>query len=291
MVEQQNGQAVSGRRVTGERLVFVGGVPRSGTTLLQHVLDSHSAVFGGPEFDCVPAIVETWRQTAAALAAGRITAFCTETQIDRSFADLIEGLLLPAADSRGVRLLSEKTPLNVLVFVDLLRLFPRCRVIHAVRDPRAVVASLLQVGARYRAKGRTLPDATRDLDAAIRFTRESLDAGFRAGRAFPTRVLTVIYEELVTRPETVAVRICSFLGLTFEPAMLEPHNTPRPDQVAIAAADDGLWLDPALGYRPIEQSRLNAWRSDLTPDQAAAVTAAFCDHSDLKMLGYQLEEV
>jgi hypothetical protein len=65
---------------------------------------------------------------------------------------------------------------------------------------------------------------------------------------------------------------------------------PHPDQAAIAAADDGVWVDPALGFRPIERSRLNAWRNDLTRDQAAKVTAAFRDHPDLKMVGYRLEE-
>jgi Sulfotransferase family len=291
MIHQQTEHAARARRTGGERLVFVGGAPRSGTTLLQHILDSHSTVFGGPEFDCIPTIIGTWRRVSAARENGRIAAFCTADQIDRCFAGLIEDLLLPAADVRGTWLLSEKTPFNVLVFVDLLRLFPRCRAIQTVRDPRAVVASLLRVGERYRLKGLTPPEFVADLDAAMRFTRESIDAGFRAWRAFPDRVLTVRYEDLVTRPGAAVVRLCEFLGLTFEPRMLDPHATPHPDQAAIAAADGGLWVDSALGFRPIEPSRLTAWRTDLTVDQAAAVTAAFRDHADLRqMAGYQLDD-
>jgi hypothetical protein len=44
------------------RLVFVGGSPRSGTTLVQRVLNHHPKVYGGPEFDFIPSIAELYQK-------------------------------------------------------------------------------------------------------------------------------------------------------------------------------------------------------------------------------------
>ena len=204
-------------RLRGDRFLFVGGAPRSGTTLLQHVLDSHPLVFGGPEFDCIPGIIHIWRQIVAAWDRGRIRVFGARPQIDAAFASLIEALLLPAADAHQVRVLSEKTPFNVLVFSDLLELFPGCRVLHLVRDPRAVVSSMLQVGVRCLARGEPAPGFVLDLESALCFTRECLDAGFQACAQFPERALTLIYERFVSHPREAVEQLCSFLQLPFAP--------------------------------------------------------------------------
>ncbi|HEY1381822.1 MAG TPA: sulfotransferase [Gemmataceae bacterium] len=277
----------AGDRPTGERLVFVGGVPRSGTTLLQHVLDSHPAVFGGPEFDHVPTLAAAWRAVSGAWESGRIRAYCSPDQIDRAFARLVEDLLLPAGDACGARIVSEKTPFNVHHFIDVLELLPKCRAIHIVRDPRAVVSSLLRVGDRCRAKGVPAPEFAHDVRSAVRFTTTALAAGFRAAELFPDRVLTLTYEALVGQPEPTVRRVCAFVGLDFDPRLLEPHAVKHPAADDVAALDGGKWGDPSLASRPIEQSRVRAWEADLTATEGALVTAAFRDHADLRALGYR----
>jgi protein-tyrosine sulfotransferase len=185
-------------RSQGERLVFVGGAPRSGTTLLQHILDSHPNVFGGPEYDCIPTIIITWRQVVDAHVRGRLTAFNSREQIDAAFTALIENLLLPAAEARNAEPLSEKTPFNVMVFTDLLELLPRCRAIHIVRDPRAVIASLLNVGRRAQANNEPILPWATNFYAAIPFVIDALNAGFQAQHRFGERLLTFTYEALVS---------------------------------------------------------------------------------------------
>lgn len=276
-------------RARGDRLVFVGGAPRSGTTLVQHILDSNAQVFGGPEFDCIPALMQAWREVLGALHNGRITVFCTRAQVDAAFAGLIEELLLPVADSAGARWLSEKTPLNVLHFCDLLTLLPECHAVHIVRDPRAVVASLLQVGRRAREKNAFSPPTLVDVQAAVDMVGQAVNGGFHAQHLFPQRVLTLTYETLVAEPEPVIRRLCAFLGLTFEQAMLEPHARKHPSQDALVALDNGVWLDPQLGFRAIETSRIDAWRNHLDDAQLAVVHAAFKDHPGYRSLGYSFE--
>ncbi|HEY7326796.1 MAG TPA: sulfotransferase [Gemmataceae bacterium] len=275
-----------GSPLDGQRLVFVGGAPRSGTTLLQHILDSHSEVFGGPEFDHIPTLMEARRSVIATFDGGRIGAFCKREQIDAAFATLIQNLLLPAADACGARLLSEKTPFNVLFFSDLLELFACCRAVHIVRDPRAVIASLLNVGKRARAKNETSPPWTQHVGYAIDLIKPSLKRGFQAQQQYPDRVLTLTYEALVAQPEPILRKLCAFLGIVFYPSMLNPHSQKHPDQDKILRLDNGTWVDPNLGIRVIETSRIHAWQKMLSNEQIASINGEFRDHTDLLVLGY-----
>ncbi|MGB0109821.1 MAG: sulfotransferase, partial [Terriglobales bacterium] len=60
------------------RLIFVGGSPRSGTTLVQRVLDCHPEIYGGPEFDFVPPIVDLFQEMRRSIRSGRIDAILDE---------------------------------------------------------------------------------------------------------------------------------------------------------------------------------------------------------------------
>jgi hypothetical protein len=272
---------------TGQRLVFLGGAPRSGIMLLQHMLDSHPDVFGGPAFDCVPAMVETWERVRQTLESKRIALYCTPPQVDRAFAGMIESLLLPVADANGAKLLSDGTPFNVLAFSGLLELLPACRVIHIVRDPRAVVASMLQVAERCTFKKELVPDFMRNVGSAVRFTKTSLEAGFIAAREFSQRVLTLTYEMLVSQPEAIARRVCGFLDVPFDGAMLEPHAIKHPGQEQAAELAYGTLLDRSFAVRPIEPSRVSAWTQYLDGTQIDLVQETFRSHQVLRSLGYQ----
>src|SRR5579871_3480540 len=108
------------RLLIGGSLIIVGGAPRSGTSITQAILDSHPDIFGGPEFDNLPDIVDARNKLISSLETGRIAAFCDREQIDASFGRMIESLLYPAMRKSGAKYLSEKTPGNVLVFSELL---------------------------------------------------------------------------------------------------------------------------------------------------------------------------
>src|SRR5262245_2335183 len=82
----------------GERLIFVGGPPRSGTTLVQNMLDCHGEIYGGPEFLHIPDIVQVRTLLHRSIAHKSIDLFCSYEQVDKMTAAWIEGLLLPLAD-------------------------------------------------------------------------------------------------------------------------------------------------------------------------------------------------
>ena len=208
----------------GERLIFVGGAPRSGTTLVQNMLDCHEEIYGGPEFLHIPDIVHVRSKLHASIARRWIDLICSYEQVDKMTAAWIEDFLLPLADAQRARFLSEKTPENVLVFPQLIELFPKARFIFVVRDPRAVVSSLLEVGARARTKGRKPPFFTKNLAAAVAYTWDCIEKGFKAVEAAPERVYMVVYERLVREPQEVTKALCDFLQIAWEPSMLRPAS-------------------------------------------------------------------
>ena len=188
--------------------IFVGGAPRSGTTLLQNMLDSHPQITGGPEFLHLPDIIRLRRLMQPNLRKGWLDEYCTKAQADAYIKQMIDNFLLPIARNTPTSLISEKTPANIKVFADLAELYPDALFIQLLRDPRAVVASMLKVGRRARKKGIQTQGFTRSIAEAASY----LSKCYADGMAFQSRndakLLTIKYEDLVKNPEALTHRIC-----------------------------------------------------------------------------------
>jgi sulfotransferase family protein len=270
----------------GERLIFVGGPPRSGTTLVQNMLDCHGQIYGGPEFLHLPDIVRVRSKMHASISRKWIDLICSYDQVDRMTAAWIEAFLLPLADARGSRFLSEKTPENVLVFPELIALFPKARFLFVVRDPRAIVSSLLEVGAKARAKKLKPPYFTRDLTAAISYTRNCLEKGFKAVDAARERVYMVMYERLVYEPEQETRGICDFLGLIWEPTMIRPASKEHAGKGAATIYSNELWYNAQTFNRDPTSDRVDDWRRRLSPRDQITIALWFRSSRGLRALGY-----
>ena len=81
------------------RIVFVGGSPRSGTTLVQRVLNHHPKIYGGPEFDFIPDIAELYQRMRDSIRSGRIASIVDEATVRQVFRELITSLLIPKAEA------------------------------------------------------------------------------------------------------------------------------------------------------------------------------------------------
>jgi hypothetical protein len=194
------------------RLVFVGGSPRSGTTLVQRVLNHHPKVYGGPEFDFIPSIAELYQRMRDSVRSGRITRIIDETTVREAFRELIASLLVRKAEGEGVAILSEKTPSNVLAFELLDEIVPESKKILVIRDPRDVVNSIIEVGNRQRRRLGSKSGFVRDIFAAVNYVNRCLRAGCLFAE-HSTNCLVVYYEDLVANPLQEANRIYTFLGV------------------------------------------------------------------------------
>ena len=270
-----------------ERLIFLGGSPRSGTTLVQNMLDSHPDVVGGPEFLHLPDIAELYSKLNISVGKGWIDLFCDAESLRREIRELVMRFLLPLADAQGARYLSEKTPENVLAFPLLAELFPESKFLFVVRDPRATVASQLAVGERARSKGEQPAHFTTDVMSSARYVRACLSKGFRAVKEAPDRVYTLVYERLVQEPEAQARQLCEFLGLPWADELLRPGEKQHLGEAAITSASNNIWYDKDTYYSNPNTASLEKWRSQLSPAQQLIVNREFHNNADLKALGYE----
>jgi hypothetical protein len=247
-------------RASEERLIFVVGCPRSGTTFLAGALGAHSGVVDLGEVKPIKAAI-------AELAA------LPEDEAARRFRRTLERVrrLGLSAHLRGI----EQTPETVLVLRAALRAYPQARVVHLVRDGRDVVCSLLEQGWLGGATG--VDDAGLKLGSHARFWVEpervaEFEAASEARRAAwawrrhvsaglaaaDERVLELRYEQLAESPAGAARRLAEHLALDAEvlaPVLAEVHTRSigrwrrdlDADQVADVATEAGGLLRQ-LGY-------------------------------------------
>ena len=190
--------------------VFIVGMPRSGTTLVEQIVASHSQVFGAGERTEIGSIAV---ECASALAAG-------DRRFIRRRADRhIEWLgSLGGAAARVV----DKLPDNVFQLGVIATLFPGARVICCWRDPRDLCLSCYF----QRFAGDRLPFSYDLEDCATRFIETSRLAAHWAS-VLPLRWHDVWYEDVIANLEGESRRLIAFLGLEWELRCLEFHRTPR----------------------------------------------------------------
>ncbi|MGH7224665.1 MAG: sulfotransferase family protein, partial [Gemmataceae bacterium] len=216
---------VRGFGLDSERPVFIVGLPRSGTTLLEQVLASHSRVFGAGELRFAREDFETLGGGSDGVSEAR--AFDILQTID---ADTVRRLgrghldRLAALNSDAARII-DKMPDNYLYVGFLTLLFPRARFLHCCRDLRDVAVSC------WLTRFRDIPWSNDFEQMAARFTQYR--RVMEHWRTFlPVPVLDVAYEDMVEDLESVARRVAAFLGLEWQPACLEFHRNERPVRTA-----------------------------------------------------------
>jgi protein-tyrosine sulfotransferase len=243
--------------------IFVGGVPRSGTTLLRVILDSHPRIFCGTELRVIPSLAQLWRNAWESAARPLKEGYGIEAEDFRSiFHDLILSFLTPAWQASGKARLAEKTPSNFLAFNELRLLFPESPLIHIIRDGRDVVTSRVE---------RDL-DAEPDTDlVAIAGLRARLWSDAMALRArlitdprFASHYFELRYEDLVREPRRELTRLFAFLGEEFDERVLSFYTVER----NVDGTEE--WSAEAV-RRPIFQESIGRFRHDLAPEALEAV--------------------
>ena len=231
--------------------VFVMGLPRSGTTLIEQILASHSRVFGagelalvgdsmaalgGPGEDSIEGLCQLNGQSAQRLASRHLERLCA---------------LAPAAFR-----IVDKTLESYLHLGLLASLFPRAKFIHCRRDLRDVAVSC------WMTHFQGLPWANDQQHIASRF-REYQRIMEHWRKVLPVPLLEVDYEETVADLEGVARKLVAWCGLPWEPQCLEFHRTQRPVSTASAVqVRQPLYATSVGRWRHYEQA-LASWFAQL----------------------------
>lgn len=268
-----------------ENLLFIISPPRSGSTLLQRMVGSHSKIFTHPEPHLVtPLAYLGYHDTVDKApydhinAAEAIRLFVSglpngeDDYLDalRAYADTMYSRMLATKPGRTMFL--DKTPAYGLVLPFLAKLYPKAKYVVLTRHPLAVMSSFANSffdGDWQRAHDFN-PVPERYVPAMARFLREK-----------PVPMIHVRYEDLVTQPNEELARIFGFLGLEHEPEAVEygkrfdakkgmgdpitvnQHDKPMTDSVekwaAEIAADDGKRALAGRIAESLDDADLELW--------------------------------
>jgi tetratricopeptide (TPR) repeat protein len=204
--------------------VFIVGLPRSGSTLLEQILASHSQVDGTRE---LPDILAMARKLGGANASTRpddsrypgILSKLTDLQLGELGAEYLERT---AAQRSGAPFFIDKMPNNFLHIGLIAKILPRAKIIDARRHPMAACFSGFK---QLFAKGQAF---SYSLDDIGRYYQDYLELMGHWNAVLPGKVLLMEYEAMVADTEAQVRRMLDYCGLPFEAACLQFHETRRP---------------------------------------------------------------
>ncbi len=259
--------------------IFVGGAPRSGTTLIRAILDSHPNIACGPELRVSSTIARLWSQTNTHIGPTLRSAYhLSEEGLKLRFSGFLASFLEEAHKASGKRRIAEKTPANVLQFSQLHQLFPQSPLIHIVRDGRDVISSLQTMDWRDRRTG--LPfDYVTDPRAAARLWVDSVTSGreMKDVASADGLYFEIFYEELIEHPREVLQGLFDFLGEPWANDVMHFHANPR--NTAGMNESSAAQITSPL-YTSSVGRWLDALDEDMLPEVMAILTPA------LDRLGY-----
>jgi hypothetical protein len=267
---------------------FIVACGRSGTTLVQAMLNAHPRMAIPPESHFLLPLRDRMRPARGGVDVDRFVALLARNRNfalwdlpaedlrtallregPRSFPAAVRTLYATYARRRGKERYGDKTPKHVLSLPYLGGAFSEARFIHLIRDGRDVTCSFMARGIGPR----------NGVEGAMRWKR-AVAAGRRDGaRLGPDRYLEVRYEDLVADPEGHIKGLAGFIELDYDDAMLD--YGPHVDRMLPSAYLKGLHENV---YRPPTEN-LRDWRREMDPGEVTMFEALAGDL--LSELGYE----
>jgi len=242
------------------RGIFVVGCPRSGTTLLRMILDSHNLICSGEETGFLEymenIVFQRWKHLD--------TYGIPREDVLSKIRDFYLTFHHANCDRTGKPIWAEKSPFYVKHLGFINELFPKCKVIHIIRDGRDVAASYKEMWGQW--------SFFMSLHDWIECTRTGQQAAASLGES---RYFEVKYEDLVADPEPILKMMTAFLGIPWDDALLD--HASRPHKTIIAKTSD-------RPLKPIKRTSVGSWRTRLSFFEKGF--AFLCFNYQLRKLGY-----
>jgi Sulfotransferase family len=239
--------------------IIIGGSPRSGTSLIRRILNSHSRIYCGPEvhffrdfhgnYQGDPFRHLRFMSTARTMVPERDLLDVT----GRAFITLHER----AAAQAGKQRWADKNPMNVLYLADWQYLLgDGWGFVHVVRNPLDTLASITEA---------VFPlSIPRQLEQRVDLVCQSMKLGLDFEAAYPERYYRVVYEHLVTEPERALRSLMAWMGERFEPAQLSFNNVEH---------QSGLEDPKITATTKIHADSIGRWKTMLASDAVDLIKA------------------
>ncbi len=201
--------------------VFVVGMPRSGTTLLEQILASHSSVHGAGELNDLKAVAKTTQEFGSAnVPYPNCIPQLSSASLRRLASTYLNRVKLLANDKKITRIV-DKHPLNFQFLGLIFDMFPKAKVIHTRRDP---LDTCLSCFFQNFTKGQ---DYSFDLKQLAHFYNDYKRLMEHWDALYPGRILALDYESLIADQEAESRRMIAFCNLDWEDGCLAFHKTER----------------------------------------------------------------
>jgi hypothetical protein len=222
--------------------IFIVGMPRSGTSLVEQILASHPDVAAAGELE----VMDDVERRAASIIGGRGGyPKCLRGATASEMTALADHYLGVIADiAKGARFVTDKLPINYERLGLIERLFPNARIVHTTRY---ALDTCLSCYFQNFGNTHTYSSNLRALGEVYRIY-ERLMAHWHA--TLSIRILDVSYEDLVSDPEQAVRTLLEFCDLPWDPRCLDFHKSTR--YVNTASYDQVR--------QPIYQSSVGRWK-------------------------------
>lgn len=237
----------------GEGVIFIVGMPRSGTTLVERMLDRLPGVRSAGELmDFKQALGDAARAAQGGDTSRPLVQASLSIDFDALGREYVRGAREAA---RGAPVFIDKMPVNFIYCGLIAKALPKARILHLVRDPMdvgyAVFKTLFNQAYFFSYDQIQLADYLACYHRLMAHWHTVL----------PGRILDVRYEALVTDTEAQARRVLDFCGLEWQAEVLSPDTNTRPSTTASAAQvrqpvharSVGRWREVAFGLKPLLQ--------------------------------------
>ena len=265
--------------------VFLVGCPRSGTTLLQRMVNAHPEIAITPESHWIPRLyAKPWALTPEGrikkklirwlvahpkfarlkISPEEMTKLAGNGQ-PVSYGELVSRIFDCYGLRQGKPLVGDKTPDYVRSIETLHSLWPTARFVHVIRDGRDVALSMME-WPKSRPKPGDFATWQEDrVSTAALWWELNVRLGRLAGKSLGQELYyEVRYESLVSCPAEECAALCAFLGVPYSDAMLRFHEAP-------AASDPGL--ETKRAHLPVTRG-LRDWSAQLPREDNERFEAA-----------------
>jgi len=196
------------------RPIFIVGMPRSGTTLVEQIISSHNAVYGAGELTTLPTVV-------GPIARDHLT---QNTNLSESNFLSIRQQYLDALSRFEVteNVITDKLPLNFQYIGFILSAFPEAKIVHLKRDARATCWSIYKC--HFKNKGNGFAYNLDDLAGFYGLYVELMDFWHQL---YPGKIYDICYEDLTTNQEEETRKLLQYCELDWDENCLNFHTNKR----------------------------------------------------------------
>jgi tetratricopeptide (TPR) repeat protein len=239
-------RARAGASASARDPIFIVGLPRAGSTLLEQILASHSLIEGTRELSDLGRVAKLIGERKTRADVSKYPEILG-TSSDDALRDLGESYLASTRSHRHTAkpMFTDKMPNNFLHIGLILLVLPNAKIIDARRNPMATCFSAFK---QYFASGQAF---SYDLVGLGRYYRAYLDLMAHFDRVAPGRIHRVIYEDMVSNTEAEVRSLLNYCGVAFEPACMRFFET---DRIARTSSSEQV-------KQPIFASAVEHWRN------------------------------